>query len=65
MTHKYESYAEFEDRLNKMIQTEKLNFEYKSLLLEIVELGEKACTNGLLMLKLKSKITQIIAIHDR
>ncbi|MBH8575800.1 hypothetical protein I8752_22915 [Nostocaceae cyanobacterium CENA369] len=48
MTHKYESSTEFEARLDKMIQTQKLKPEYKSLLLEIAELGEKADANGLI-----------------
>ncbi|WP_414573889.1 hypothetical protein [Nostoc sp. CCY 9925] len=48
MTHKYESSTEFEIRLDKMIQTQKLKSEYKSLLLEIAELGEKARANGLI-----------------
>ncbi|MBD2302852.1 hypothetical protein H6G28_30350 [Nostoc sp. FACHB-190] len=49
MTHKYESFTEFEVRLNEMIQNQKLKPEYKSLLLEIAELGEKAYDNGLIL----------------
>ncbi|BBD63153.1 hypothetical protein NIES2109_60030 (plasmid) [Nostoc sp. HK-01] len=48
MTHKYESFTEFEFRLDEMIQNQKLKPEYKTLLLEISELGEKAYANGLI-----------------
>jgi hypothetical protein len=49
MSSNSESYIEYEARLNKMIQTGKLKPEYKSLLLEIAELGDKACSNGLIL----------------
>jgi hypothetical protein len=49
MTHKYESFTEFEVRLDEMIQNQKLKPEYKSLLLEIAELGEQAYANGLIL----------------
>ncbi|NWF59000.1 MAG: hypothetical protein HXY43_06760 [Fischerella sp.] len=39
-----ESYA----RLDEMIRTGKLKAEYKSILLSIAELGDKACANGLI-----------------
>ncbi|MBW4566271.1 MAG: hypothetical protein KME32_35455 [Mojavia pulchra JT2-VF2] len=48
MTHKYESRAEFEERLDEMIKTGLLKAQYKSLLLEIDELGTKACAARLI-----------------
>ncbi|BCL39892.1 hypothetical protein [Nostoc sp. MS1] len=48
MTNKYESPAEFEERLDEMIKMGKLKAQYKSLLLEIDELGAKACAEGLI-----------------
>ncbi|MBW4562731.1 MAG: hypothetical protein KME32_16600 [Mojavia pulchra JT2-VF2] len=49
MTQKIESYTEFEARLDKMIQAGKLEPKYKSLILEIAELGDKAYANGLIL----------------
>ncbi|MEH2251296.1 hypothetical protein [Nostoc sp.] len=49
MSSNSESCIEYEAKLNKMIQTGKLKPEYKSLLLEITELGDKAYSNGLIL----------------
>jgi hypothetical protein len=41
-----ETNAEYQARLDEMIRTGKLKAEYKDILLEIAELGTKACNLG-------------------
>ncbi|QIR41746.1 hypothetical protein HCG51_34230 (plasmid) [Tolypothrix sp. PCC 7910] len=43
-----ETNAEYQARLDEMIRTGKLKAEYKNILLEIGELGSKACSLGLI-----------------
>ncbi|MEH1797138.1 MULTISPECIES: hypothetical protein [unclassified Nostoc] len=43
-----ETNAEYQVRLDEMIKTGKLKAEYKDILLEIGELGSKACALGLI-----------------
>ncbi|MBD2214485.1 hypothetical protein H6G27_32210 [Nostoc linckia FACHB-104] len=43
-----ETNAEYQARLDEMIRTGKLKAEYKNILLEIGELGSKACALGLI-----------------
>ncbi|HEY9613097.1 hypothetical protein [Allocoleopsis sp.] len=44
-----ESTAEYSTRLDEIIQIGKLKAEYKNLLLEIADLGEKACRSRLIV----------------
>ncbi|MBW4458001.1 MAG: hypothetical protein KME55_38260 [Nostoc indistinguendum CM1-VF10] len=44
-----ETNAEYQAKLDEMIKTGKLKAEYKETLLEIDELGSKACAFGLIL----------------
>jgi hypothetical protein len=44
----YETNAEYQARLDEMISTGKLKAEYKDILLEIADLGSRACNLGLI-----------------